>query len=59
MAARALKRSDTVLPGDEVLAADLLARKPHNVVAVALANKMVRIARAVMVSGEQYRLNLA
>lgn len=36
-------------------AADLLARKPHNVVAVALANKMARTAWAMMMSGDRYR----
>jgi transposase len=33
----------------------LLARKPRKVAAVALANKMARIAWAMMVSGEAYR----
>ena len=33
----------------------LLARKPRKVAAVALANKMVRIAWAMMISGEAYR----
>lgn len=32
-------------------AAELLAKKPYNVVAVALANKMARIAWALMMSG--------
>jgi hypothetical protein len=35
-------------------AAELLARKPYNVVAVALANKMARIAWAVMTSGRKF-----
>ena len=33
----------------------LLARKPKKVAAVALANKMARIAWAMMISGELYR----
>jgi transposase len=33
----------------------LLARKPKKIAAVALANKMARIIRAMMVSGETYR----
>jgi transposase len=33
----------------------LLARKPKKLAAVALANKMARIIRAMMVSGETYR----
>jgi transposase len=33
----------------------LLARKPRKLAAVALANKMARIAWAIMVSGESYR----
>ena len=33
----------------------LLARKPFKVVAVALANKMARIAWALLVSGGPYR----
>ncbi len=33
----------------------LLARKPKKLAAVALANKMARIVRAMMVSGETYR----
>jgi transposase len=33
----------------------LLARKPRKLAAVALANKMARIAWAMMVSGESYR----
>ena len=35
--------------------AGLLQRRPVNVVAVAIANKTARIARAVMVRGEPYR----
>ena len=34
---------------------ELLARKPAKVVAVALANKMARIAWAVLAKGETYR----
>jgi transposase len=34
---------------------ELLARRPANVVAVALANKMARIAWAVLAKGETYR----
>ncbi|MGO4319900.1 IS110 family transposase, partial [Agrobacterium sp. MCAB5] len=41
--------------GPKKWAADLLVRKPYNVVAVALANKMARIAWAIMVSGERFR----
>ena len=33
----------------------LLARKPRKVVAVALANKMARVAWAMMTTGEAYR----
>ena len=33
----------------------LLARKPRKIVAVALANKMARVAWALMTSGETYR----
>jgi transposase len=35
---------------------ELLARKPAKVVAVALANKMARIAWAVLAKGETYRV---
>ncbi len=35
--------------------AGLLARRPVNVAVVALANKLARIAWAVMVRGEEYR----
>ena len=34
---------------------ELLARRPAKVVAVALANKMARIAWAVLAKGETYR----
>jgi len=34
---------------------ELLARKPKKLAAIALANKMARIIRAMMVSGETYR----
>ena len=37
----------------------LLARRPLKVVAVALANKMARIAWALLASGGHYRLRLA
>ena len=37
----------------------LLARKPRKVVAVALANKMARIAWAMMARGESYRQPIA
>jgi len=33
----------------------LLARRPFKVVAIALANKMARVAWALLVSGERYR----
>ena len=33
----------------------LLARKPKKLAAIALANKMARIIRAMLVSGELYR----
>ena len=35
--------------------ADLMARKPTKVTAVALANKTARIAWALLVDGETYR----
>lgn len=35
-------------------AADLLAKKPYNVVAVALANKMARIVWALMATGKRF-----
>ena len=38
---------------------DLLARKPCKVVAVALANKMARVAWALMTHGEVYRRPVA
>jgi transposase len=50
-----LRFSRNEASGPKKWATDLLARKPHNVVAVALANKMARIAWAMMVSGERYR----
>jgi transposase len=34
---------------------DLIARKPPKLVAIALANKLARIAWKLMVSGERYR----
>ena len=34
---------------------ELLARKPKKLAAVALANKMARMVRAMMISGETYR----
>ena len=34
---------------------NLLARKPKKLAAIALANKMARIIRAMLVSGELYR----
>jgi transposase len=45
-------------PGSEQMTAwlrDLLQRKPRKVVAVALANKMARVAWVLMVRGEVYR----
>ena len=33
----------------------LPTKKPYKVVAVALANKMARIARAILAGGETYR----
>jgi transposase len=38
---------------------ELLKRKPPKLVAVALANKIARIAWELMVSGESYRTNVA
>ena len=37
----------------------LIARKPAKLAAVALANKLARIAWKLMVSGERYRANAA
>ncbi len=34
---------------------DIIARKPSKLVAIALANKLARIAWKLMVSGERYR----
>jgi transposase len=34
----------------------LLARRPFNVATVALANKVARIAWAIMASGKEYRV---
>jgi transposase len=49
-------------PGNKLATAwllNLLARKPRKVAAVALANKMARIAWAMMTSGEAYRRQAA
>lgn len=35
-------------------ATELLAKKPYNVVAVALANKMARTVRALMATGQRF-----
>ena len=43
------------IPGGLAWAEGLLARKPVRLVTVALANKMARIAWAVMITGEIYR----
>lgn len=40
-------------------AAELLARKPYNVVAVALANKMARIVWALMMTGRRFEASAA
>jgi transposase len=40
-------------------AGELLAKKPYNVVAVALANKMTRIAWALMTTGKRFEANAA
>ena len=40
-------------------AAELLARKPYNVVAIALANKMARIAWALMITGKRFEASTA
>lgn len=40
-------------------AAEMLARKPYNVVAVALANKMARIAWALMNTGQDFKTSPA
>lgn len=40
-------------------AAELLAKKPYNVVAVALANKMARIAWALMTTGRRFEASVA
>jgi hypothetical protein len=37
----------------------MLGRKPRLVVAIALANKMARIAWALLVKGEEYRVSIA
>ena len=49
-------------PGSQLMTdwlRDLLARKPRKVVAVALANKMARVAWALMTRGEVYRRPVA
>jgi len=40
-------------------AAELLAKKPYRVVAVALANKMARIAWALMITGKSFEASAA
>ena len=40
-------------------AAELLAKKPHNVVAVALANKMARIVWSLMTTGRRFEASAA
>jgi transposase len=40
-------------------AAELLAKKPYKVVAVALANKMARIAWALMITGKSFEASAA
>jgi hypothetical protein len=55
-AARRAKAADP-RPADRVSPwlRQLLARKPKKLPAIALANKMARIIRAMLVSGEAYR----
>ncbi|NRQ12793.1 hypothetical protein BHMPCIPO_00003 [Ensifer sesbaniae] len=42
-----------------VWAAELLTKKPYNVVAVALANKMARIVWALMTTGNRFEATTA
>src|SRR5262249_22785205 len=46
-------------PEENPLLAQTLARRPFKVVAIALANKMARIAWALLASGGHYRPRLA
>ena len=50
-----IRRARTRAPGDAEWLKALLARKPARLVTVALANKMARIAWAVLARGEVYR----
>ena len=50
-----LQQRDKQAPGLSLWLAQLLACKHQNVVVVALANKLVRIAWAVLCKNESYR----
>ena len=50
-----LQQRDKQAPGLSQWLAQLLARSHQNVVVVALANKLVRIAWAVLCKNESYR----
>ena len=53
-----IRFAKTKAPGEADWLKALLERKPARVVTVALANKMARIAWAVLTKGEVYRKNL-
>ena len=49
------RKANTTGGNDSPWLLQLLARKPKKLAAIALANKMARTIRAMMVSGELYR----
>ena len=55
MGATAVIRHARTHPDKHPWVTKLLAKKPYKVVAVALANKMARIAWAILAKGETYR----
>ena len=50
-----IRHAEPGQPAGHGMAAELLARRPRKVAAVALANKMARMIWAMMTSGEAYR----